>query len=72
MAKEKAKENVAKEISMPETSSKDPYEQGKQAAADNIPAAGNPYDTGSDRHSKWAAGHASVASAIEAGEAEGN
>jgi hypothetical protein len=49
----------------------DPFEQGRRAARENIPAEGNPYSDGSQEHALWAAGHEQVASAAEAGEAEG-
>lgn len=49
----------------------DPFEQGQRAARENIPAEGNPYSDGSKEHALWAAGHEQVASAVEAGEAEG-
>jgi hypothetical protein len=49
----------------------DPYEQGQRAARENIPAAGNPYQDGSQEHSLWAAGHEEVAGAAEADESEG-
>ena len=45
----------------------DPFE----AAQKNIPAEANPYRDGTEQHSLWAAGHESVAGAIEAGESEG-
>jgi hypothetical protein len=48
----------------------DPFEQGQQAARENIPAEANPYQDGSNEHALWAAGHEEVA--VEAGEAEGN
>jgi hypothetical protein len=49
----------------------DPFEQGRCAARENIPAEGNPYSDGSQEHALWAAGHGQVAGAVEAGEAEG-
>ena len=49
----------------------DPYEQGQRAARENIPAAGNPYQDGSQEHSLWAAGHEEVAGAAESDESEG-
>ena len=54
------------------TTDPDPFEQGRRAARENIPAAGNPYQDGSEAHSLWAAGHEQVAGAAEADEAEGN
>jgi hypothetical protein len=50
----------------------DPFEQGQRAAQENIPAAANPYQDGSEQHSLWAAGHEQVAGEAEAGEEEGN
>jgi hypothetical protein len=50
----------------------DPFAAGQHAARENIPAEANPYQDGSEEHALWAAGHEQVASAIEAGEAEGN
>ena len=49
----------------------DPFELGRRAARQNIPAEGNPFQDGSEQHSLWAAGHEQVATAIEAGESEG-
>ena len=49
----------------------DPFEQGRRAARENIPAKANPYQDGSQEHSLWAVGHEQAASAIEAGESEG-
>jgi hypothetical protein len=54
------------------TTDPDPFEQGQQAARENIPAGGNPYRDGSDEHSLWAAGHETIAGEAEAGETEGN
>jgi hypothetical protein len=51
--------------------SRDPFEEGARAARLLIPAAANPYPPDTDQANGWAAGHASVASAIEAGESEG-
>jgi hypothetical protein len=48
----------------------DPFEQGQQAARQNIPAEANPYQDGSEEHALWAAGHERIASAMEAGESE--
>ena len=45
------------------TTDPDPFEQGRRAARENIPAAGNPYQDGSEAHSLWAAGHEQVAGA---------
>jgi hypothetical protein len=53
------------------TTDPDPYEQGRRAARENIPAEGNPYHDGSQEHSLWAAGHEGVAGAAEADESEG-
>lgn len=50
--------------------SQDPFEQGKRAARENIPAEGNPHPDGSDAHAQWSAGHTEVAGSIEAGESE--
>jgi hypothetical protein len=52
------------------TTDPDPFEQGQQAARNNIPAEGNPYQDGSEHHALWAAGHESVAGEAEAGESE--
>jgi hypothetical protein len=52
------------------TTDPDPFEQGQQAARENIPAEANPYPDRSEHHALWAAGHEQVASAIEAGESE--
>ncbi len=49
----------------------DPFEQGRRAARENIPVAGNPYQDGSEAYSLWAAGHEQVAESAEADEAEG-
>jgi hypothetical protein len=54
------------------TTDPDPFEQGRRAAQENIPANGNPYQGGTEHHSRWAAGHEQVAGAIEASESEGN
>jgi hypothetical protein len=50
--------------------SANPLEEGGRAARLYIPAAANPYQQGSDEAAQWAAGHAGVASVIEAGESE--
>jgi hypothetical protein len=52
------------------TTDPDPFEQGQQAARENIPAEANPYPDGGEQHALWAAGHEQVASAIEASESE--
>jgi hypothetical protein len=49
----------------------DPFEQGRRAARENIPAEANPYQDGSQEHSLWAAGHEQVAAATETSEGEG-
>jgi len=49
----------------------DPFELGRRAARENIPAEGNPYSDGSKEHALWAAGHEQVGSALEASEGEG-
>jgi hypothetical protein len=49
----------------------DPFEQGQLAARENIPAAANPYQDGSEQHALWAAGHEQVAGDAEANESEG-
>lgn len=49
----------------------DPFEQGRRAARENIPAEANPYQDGSEQYALWAAGHEQVAAAIEAREGEG-
>ncbi|MEA2864887.1 MAG: hypothetical protein QOC84_2843 [Bradyrhizobium sp.] len=50
----------------------DPFEEGQRAARKNIPAEANPYPDDSEKHARWAAGHARVASEVEAGESEGS
>jgi hypothetical protein len=50
----------------------DPFEQGENAASQNIPAEANPYQDGSEEHALWAAGHEKVARAREAKESEGS
>jgi hypothetical protein len=52
------------------TTDPDPFEQGQQAARENIPAGANPYPDGSEQHALWAAGHEQVASATEENESE--
>lgn len=47
-----------------------PFEEGRKAARENIPAQGNPYEDDSEAHAQWHAGHTEVATAIEAGESE--
>jgi hypothetical protein len=54
------------------TSDPDPFERGRRAASNSIPAEANPYQDGSEQHALWAAGHEETAGAIEAGEAEGS
>ncbi len=54
------------------TTAPDPFEQGRRAARENIPAEANPYQDGTEQHSLWATGHEQIAGAIEAGESEGN
>ena len=49
----------------------DPFDQGQEAARQNIPAQGNPYQDGSEQHSLWAAGHETIAGEAEANESEG-
>ena len=53
------------------TAEPDPFVEGERAARENIPAEANPYQQGSEQHALWASGHERVASAMEAGEAEG-
>jgi hypothetical protein len=53
------------------TTDPDPFEQGQRAASENLPAAGNPYQDGTEQHALWAAGHEQVAGAAEARESEG-
>ena len=48
-----------------------PYDKGRRAAAEDIPADANPYEQGSAEYDKWAEGHRSVASAVEASQSEG-
>jgi hypothetical protein len=50
----------------------DPFEEGQRAARENIPAAANPYQDGSQQHALWAAGHEEIAGAAEGDEAEGS
>lgn len=50
----------------------DPFEQGQNAARQNIPAEANPYQDSSEEHALWAAGHEKIAGACEANESEGN
>jgi hypothetical protein len=50
----------------------DPFELGQKAARENIPAGGNPYQSGTEEHALWAAGHEQIAGEAEAGESEGN
>jgi hypothetical protein len=47
-----------------------PFEDGKRAAARQIPAEANPYAKGTDEHGQWREGHESVANAREASESE--
>jgi hypothetical protein len=47
------------------------FDEGKRAAAKNIPAQANPYRKDSPENARWAEGHASVATAVEASESEG-
>ena len=49
----------------------DPFDQGKTAADQGIPAEGNPYTAGTDEYALWSSGHEQRASTIEAGESEG-
>lgn len=51
--------------------SKDPFDEGKAAAAMGIPAEANPYPPGSDKYALWQDGHELEAGAREAGESEG-
>jgi hypothetical protein len=39
----------------------DPFEEGQDAASNNLPAGANPYQDGSEQHALWAAGHEQVA-----------
>lgn len=54
------------------TTDPDPYDQGRRAARENIPAEANPYQDGTEQHSLLAAGHEQIAGAIEASKSEGN
>ncbi len=54
------------------TTDPDPYDQGRRAARENIPAEANPYQDGPEQHSLLATGHEQIAGAIEASESEGN
>ena len=47
------------------------YDEGKSAAAMDIPADANPYTDNTPENASWAEGHASVATAVEASESEG-
>ena len=47
------------------------YEEGRRAAAEEIPADANPHQDGTAEHAQWAEGHESIASAIEASQSEG-
>lgn len=49
----------------------DPFEQGKRAATQGIPAEANPHATGSSEYALWKDGHELIAGEIEAGEQEG-
>lgn len=49
----------------------DPFEQGKRAATQCIPAEANPYTAGSGEYALWKDGHELVAGEIEAGERDG-
>jgi hypothetical protein len=49
----------------------DPFEQGKRAAKEGIPANANPYVGGTGDFALWKDGHELVAGEIEAGEREG-
>jgi hypothetical protein len=49
----------------------DPFELGKHAAAQGIPAEANPFIAGTDEYALWSAGHEERASAVEASESEG-
>ncbi len=53
------------------TDDTDPFEQGRRAAREFIPAEANPPPDGSAAAARWLEGHRCVASAIEAGESEG-
>jgi hypothetical protein len=48
-----------------------PYQQGREAATKDIPAAANPFPKDSAEHESWDEGHRSVASALERSESEG-
>jgi hypothetical protein len=49
----------------------DPFEQGKRAAKEGIPAGANPFVAGTGDFALWKDGHELVAGEIEAGEREG-
>lgn len=49
----------------------DPFEQGKLAAKEGIPAEANPYMTGTGESALWKDGHELVAGEIEAGKRQG-
>jgi hypothetical protein len=47
------------------------YEEGRRAAADDIPAEANPYDDKTREHARWLEGHTSIAQTLEAAQSEG-
>lgn len=49
----------------------DPFEQGKRAVKEGIPADANPYVAGTGDFALWKDGHELVAGEVEAGEREG-
>ena len=49
---------------------RDPFEEGQQAAAADIPVEANPYPPGSDKNALWQDGHEAVSKAKESGQAE--
>lgn len=48
----------------------DPFDQGRQAAARDIPVEANPYPQGTEKNALWQSGHEAVSQARESGESE--
>lgn len=46
------------------------FEEGRRAAAEDIPADANPYEQETTEQARWAEGHASIAQALEAAQSE--
>lgn len=49
---------------------KDPFDEGRQAAAKDIPAEANPYPPGTEKNALWQDGHEVVSKAKESGQSE--